>query len=370
MTPRSRPAPPAADSLREALVTQDVGRAVEVLRAGGLVGLPTETVYGLAADAQDVAAVGRVFTVKGRPADHPLIVHVAAADDLDRWAEGVPAYARRLVGALWPGPLTLVVPRSRLVGDHVTGGQPTVGLRCPAHPVAHAVLAAFGGGVAAPSANRFGRVSPTTAQHVLDELGDRLDPARDVVLDGGPSTVGVESTILDCTGPAPRLLRSGAVTAAAVLEAGGVPVVGRRPAGAGTADGPDGDGPDGDTPDGDTPDGVRAPGMLAAHYAPLALVVVARTPADVAAALAGTPAGRSALLAPAAVPTPPGVVRLAAPPDTAAYAHALYAALRAADELGLDRVVAVPPEGGELADAVLDRLRRAAVGSSRHQPFG
>jgi L-threonylcarbamoyladenylate synthase len=367
MTPRSRPAPPAADSLRAALVTQDVGRAVAVLRAGGLVGLPTETVYGLAADAQDVAAVGRVFAVKGRPADHPLIVHVAAADDLDRWADSVPDYARRLVGALWPGPLTLVVPRSRLVGDHVTGGQPTVGLRCPAHPVAHAVLAAFDGGVAAPSANRFGRVSPTTAQHVLDELGDRLDPARDVVLDGGPSAVGVESTILDCTGPAPRLLRSGAVTATAVLEAGGVPVVG--PTG-GIVVAPSVGNPDDNTPDDNAPGGVRAPGMLAAHYAPLAVVVVARTPADVAAALAAAPDGRSGLLAPAAVPTPPGAVRLAAPPDTAAYAHALYAALRTADEQGLDQVVAVPPEGGALADAVLDRLRRAAVGSSRHQPFG
>ncbi|MBI4943458.1 MAG: threonylcarbamoyl-AMP synthase [Actinobacteria bacterium] len=366
MSPGSRPAPPAADSLRAALVTQDVGRAVAVLRAGGLVGLPTETVYGLAADAQDVVAVGRVFAVKGRPADHPLIVHVASADDLDRWADDVPAYARRLAGALWPGPLTLVVPRSRLVGDHVTGGQPTVGLRCPAHPVAHAVLAAFGGGVAAPSANRFGRVSPTTAQHVLDELGDRLDPARDVVLDGGPSAVGVESTILDCTGPAPRLLRSGAVTAAAVLEAGGVPLVG---AAGGTPEGSQ-DGASDGAPDGD----VRAPGMLAAHYAPLALVVVARTPSDLAEALAAArtaaPAGRSGLLAPAAVPTPPGVVRLAAPPDTAAYAQVLYAALRAADEQGLDRVVAVPPEGGALADAVLDRLRRAAVGSSRHRPFG
>jgi L-threonylcarbamoyladenylate synthase len=323
-----------------ALVTSDVARAVAVLRSGGLVGLPTETVYGLAADAADVAAVRRVFEVKGRPADHPLIVHVAAADDLDRWAADVPGYARRLATRLWPGPLTLVVPRSGLAGDHVTGGQPTVGLRCPSHPVAHAVLAAFGGGVAAPSANRFGRVSPTTAAHVLAELGDRLDPARDVVLDGGPSAVGVESTILDCTGPAPRVLRRGAVTAQAVLAAGGVALVE-------TSGAP----------------GLRAPGMLAAHYAPHALVVVADGPDDVAAAAAGEAPDRVGLVAPAGVGTPAGVVRLGAPADEAAYAQVLYAALRAADDHGLARVVAVPPTGGELAAAVLDRLRRAAAGS-------
>lgn len=327
------------DPARAALVTTDVARAVAALRAGGLVGLPTETVYGLAADADDATAVRRVFDVKGRPADHPLIVHVAAAQDLDRWAVDVPAYARRLADRLWPGPLTLVVPRGERVADLVTGGQPTVGLRCPAHPVAHAVLAAFDGGVAAPSANRFGRVSPTTAAHVVDEVGDRLDPTRDVVLDGGPSTVGVESTILDCTGPAPRLLRRGAVTAHAVLEAGGVALADGGPTGA-----------------------VRAPGMLAAHYAPLATVVVT-APDGVAAAAAGTAPQRVGLLAPATVPTPDGVVRLAAPDDEAAFAHALYGALRRADDLGLARVVAVPPAGGELAAAVLDRLHRAAVGS-------
>lgn len=336
-------------------VTHDVARAVAVLRSGGLVGLPTETVYGLGADATDVRAVARVFAVKGRPADHPLIVHVAAADDLDRWTRDVPAYARRLAARLWPGPLTLVLPRSALAGDHVTGGQPTVGLRCPSHPVAHAVLAAFGGGVAAPSANRFGRVSPTTAAHVVDELGDRLDPRTDVVLDGGPSAVGVESTILDCTGPAPRLLRSGAVTPQAVLEAGGVPLDegGHPPAGRADA----------------TP-AVRAPGMLAAHYAPAARVVVlaaGAAPAQVAAALAAAAGdGRgpdAGLLAPADVPTPDGAVRLAAPADEAAYAQGLYAALREADALGLATVVAVVPDGGALAAAVRDRLRRAAVGS-------
>ena len=331
--------PLRVDPVSAALVTTDVARAVAVLRAGGLVGLPTETVYGLAADAADLTAVRRVFEVKGRPADHPLIVHVAAADDLDRWADDVSGYARRLAQRLWPGPLTLVVPRSDVVADLVTGSQPTVGLRCPAHPVAHAVLAAFGGGVAAPSANRFGRVSPTTATHVLDEVGDRLDPARDVVLDGGPSTVGVESTILDCTGPAPRVLRRGAVTAQAVLEAGGVAI-----------------------DEGGATGGVRAPGMLAAHYAPRAAVVVTG-PDDVVAAASGPAPHRVGLLAPAAVGTPAGVVRLAAPDDETGYARALYGALRRADDLRLARVVAVAPTGGELAAAVLDRLHRAAVGS-------
>ncbi|MFN0283548.1 MAG: L-threonylcarbamoyladenylate synthase [Kineosporiaceae bacterium] len=347
----------AVPGLGTALVTHDVARAVEVLRAGGLVGLPTETVYGLAADATDVAAVARVFAVKGRPADHPLIVHLATGGELDLWARDVPGYARRLAATLWPGPLTLVLPRSDRAGDHVTGGQPTVGLRCPAHPVAHAVLAAFGGGLAAPSANRFGRVSPTTAAHVLDELGERLDPARDVVLDGGSSAVGVESTILDCTGPAPRLLRSGAVTAQEVLFAGGVAPVSPSP----PADG-----------------AVRAPGMLAAHYAPHARVVVVDA-GDVEATVqdvAGT-RGRgdaspddarpvTGLLATADVETPTGVVRLAAPSDEAAYARALYAALREADALRLRTVVAVPPAGTTLAAAVRDRLRRAAVGSAGH----
>jgi L-threonylcarbamoyladenylate synthase len=337
-----------AVDLAMGLVTSDVARAVEALCNGGLVGLPTETVYGLAAAARDVRAVARVFAVKGRPADHPLIVHVGTAGELDRWARDVPGYARRLADALWPGPLTLVVPRSDLAGDHVTGGQPTVGVRCPAHPVARAVLTAFGDGVAAPSANRFGRVSPTTAAHVLDELGDRLDPRLDVVLDGGASAVGVESTILDCTGPAPRLLRSGAVTAGQVLATGGVPL-GAGAAGSGE---------------------VRVPGMLAAHYAPRALVVVAAgTQAAVETAVEATPLhgpDRTAaprlvgLLAPADVPTPAGVVRLAAPTGEAAYARALYAALREADALGLAAVVAVPPDGGALADAVRDRLERAA----------
>jgi L-threonylcarbamoyladenylate synthase len=329
----------ASPELVASLVTRDVERARSALAAGGLVGLPTETVYGLAADAEDVSAVARVFAVKGRPADHPLIVHVSGADRLDGWAADVPRYARLLAEALWPGPLTLVLPRTARAGDHVTGGQPTVGLRAPAHPVAHALLAALGDtGLAAPSANRFGRVSPTTAAHVVAELGDLLDPARDVVLDGGPSEVGVESAILDCTGPAPVVLRPGAVDVATVRRVGGVAVAERAST-------------------------VRAPGTLASHYAPRAGVVLAADPDDALRLLAGAggPAPTAGLLAPADVPTPPGVVRLSAPADAAGYARVLYAALREADSLGLSRVVAVPPPAGGIGAAVRDRLTRAAA---------
>ncbi len=325
--------------------SRDVDRAVAALRAGALVGLPTETVYGLGADAENPAAVARVYAAKGRPADHPLIVHVSGADALDGWVGAAPGYALRLAGALWPGPLTLVVPRGPRAGDHVTGGQDTVGLRAPDHPVAQAVLAGFGGGVAAPSANRFGRVSPTTAAHVLEELAGSLVEGFDVVLDGGPSRVGLESTILDCTGGRPVVLRPGAVGAAEVERAAGVEL--------GAA----------------VERAVRAPGTLAAHYAPAAQVVVVADPDEAAALLAVGVRGvgpEAGLLAPAGVPTPAGVVRLAAPDDAGAYAHALYGALREADALGLTRIVAVPPAGdGPLATAIADRLRRAATGSRR-----
>jgi L-threonylcarbamoyladenylate synthase len=314
-----------------------------VLKAGGLVGLPTETVYGLAADAEDRTAVARIFAVKGRPADHPLIVHLPGAGYLDAWAARVPGYARRLAEALWPGPLTLVLPRTAHAGDHVTGGQDTTGLA-----------------LAAPSANRFGRVSPTTAAHVVAELGGLLDPARDVVLDGGQCGVGVESAILDCTGPAPVILRPGAIDAATVSRIGGVAIAERASR-------------------------VRAPGTLASHYAPSARVVLAADAEAARAALARR-ASRpvdpldhrlhdpldhrlhdpldhrlDGLLATADVETPPGVVRLSAPRDAAEYAQVLYAALREADALGVERVVAVLPVGDGIAAAVRDRLARAAA---------
>jgi L-threonylcarbamoyladenylate synthase len=320
------------------LLSDDPADAVAALRAGRLAVLPTETVYGLGADASRPSAVARVYAVKGRPADHPLIVHVADAGALDRWAAAVPDYASRLAAAAWPGPLTLVLPRASAAGDHVTGGQDTVALRVPDHPLTLQVLSSFGGGVAAPSANRFGRVSPTTVRHVLAELAAALVPGQDVVLDGGPCGVGVESTIVDCTGPAPVLLRPGAVSADEVGRLGGVQVVaGRRAA-------------------------VRAPGMLAAHYAPAARVVVLDVEAlpEHPGSLTGDP--DAGLLAPRAVPTPSGLVRLAGPEDTEAYARVLYAALHEADALGLATVLVVPPAGGGLAAAVRDRLSRAAAG--------
>lgn len=314
------------------LLTMDLARAAAVLKAGGLVGLPTETVYGLAADAENPAAVARIFAVKGRPADHPLIVHLAGVEQLDAWAARVPAYARRLAGALWPGPLTLVLPRTARAGDHVTGGQDTVGLRAPAHPVARDLILATGSALAAPSANRFGRVSPTTAAHVLAELGELLDPARDVVLDGGRCGVGVESAILDCTDEAPVVLRPGAVDEGTIRRIGGVAPT-------------------------ECVSRVRAPGTLTSHYAPRARVVLAPDGALAATTLAPL----DGLLATADVATPPGVVRLSAPQDASEYAQVLYAALREADALGVHRIVAVPPAGEGIAVAVRDRLTRAAA---------
>jgi L-threonylcarbamoyladenylate synthase len=326
----------------EPLLTDDVAAAVRALRAGHLVAIPTETVYGLGADAENPAAVARVYAAKGRPSGHPLIVHLASADAVDDgWAVGVPAWAHLLAAACWPGPLTLVLPRGPRAGDHVTGGQPTVGLRVPSHPVAQAVLRAFSGGVAAPSANRFGRVSPTDADHVLDELREVLVPGRDLVLTGAPSEVGVESTIVDCTGDAPRLLRPGAVGVEEIEAVTGLDVEEAR-------------------------SGVRAPGTLAAHYAPSAEVVLVGThEVETAAVAAAAPV---ALLAPATVETPEGVVRLAAPSDATAYARSLYAALRRADAEHVRTVIAVAPADGPLAVAVLDRLQRAATGSARPRP--
>jgi len=341
-------------------ITDDVGEAVSCLVRHGLVGVPTETVYGLAADAEDRTAVARVYAVKGRPADHPLIVHVADGQAMpsltgpSAWARHVPQYALALAEQLWPGPLTLVLHRSARAGDHVTGGGDTVGLRCPAHPVAAALLTALATatgrtapGLAAPSANRFGRLSPTRAEDVLADLGPYLDGERDCVLDGGPSRVGVESTILDCTGPAPALLRPGSISAAEVERATGLALA-RTPR-----------------------PGVRAPGTLAAHYAPRARVVLVSPDAspDELPPAPGPADRLRGWLAPARVPTPPGLVRLAEPADAREYAQVLYRALREADALGLPEVLAVPPRpeddvpGGASALAVTDRLRRAAASS-------
>lgn len=322
----------------------DIDRAVVLLRSGGLVALPTETVYGLAADASNEIAVRRIFAVKGRPASHPVIVHVAGATALDAWARDVPEAARRLADVFWPGPLTLVLPRSARALDVVTGGQDTVALRAPDHPLALAVLKAFGGGLAAPSANRFGHVSPTSAEHVRVDLGVEVD----LVLDGGPCAIGVESTIVDlASDPAvPTILRSGAITAGDLERVLGVAV--RL-----------------DRDDAGMEGGVRAPGMLAAHYAPRAGVELVSASAAAERAAALTAAGSHVLLvAPADVPAP-GLTaeeRLDAPVEPADFARVLYALLREADLRGASVVLVVPPAESGLGIAVRDRLRRAAAG--------
>jgi L-threonylcarbamoyladenylate synthase len=304
------------------------------LLAGGLVAFPTETVYGLGADASNAAAVARIYSVKGRPADHPLIVHVASIDGLGDWADDVPRYAISLARDFWPGPMTLVVRRSELAGDFVTGGQDTVGVRVPNHPVALGLLEAFarvgGKGVAAPSANRFGNVSPTTAQAVSDELGDYLAKG-DQILDGGACAVGVESTIIDCTGDMPKILRPGAITMQMIQECTGLEVVGVVEETA-----------------------IRVSGSLDSHYAPVATV-----------ALDQSPVAGQGFIAMSDVVAADGVVRLAAPQTHDEFARVLYSALRAADEQGLATVVVQQPAGDGIAIAIRDRLKRAAHGSTK-----
>lgn len=312
----------------------EVAQAAAVLRAGGLLGLPTETVYGLAANADSPEAVARIYKVKGRPSAHPVIVHLAHASDLDAWAQQIPAYARELASAFWPGPLTLVLPRTARAGDFITGGQDTVGVRVPNHPVALAVLAEFGGAVAAPSANRFGQVSPTSAEMVIADLGEWLT-ATDAVIDGGDCGVGVESSIIDCTGPSPRILRPGAVTVADIERVTGLKV---------SADSSD----------------IKAPGTLASHYAPQAEVWLAADADQLAKLVQEFESQRVGLIALSDVETPAGVERLAAVSSIEDYARELYRALRAADERQLDVVIALPPAGMDLALAIRDRLVRAA----------
>jgi len=313
-----------------------VSKAAANLLAGNLVAFPTETVYGLGADACNADAVARIYSVKARPSDHPLIVHVGSMDALGDWAAEVPGYAISLARDFWPGPMTLIMKRSDLAGDFVTGGQETVGIRVPDHPVALGLLLAFaqigGKGVAAPSANRFGNVSPTTAQAVADELSDYLGDA-DQILDGGPCEVGVESTIIDCTGDVPRILRPGAVTVEMITASTGLSMDDSAAA-------------DGSVVDEEQ---IRVSGSLDSHYAPAATVVLDQSPV----------AGQG-FIAIADVATPDGVVRLAAPKSNDEFARVLYAALRAADEQGLQTVVVAQPAGDGIAIAIRDRLKRAA----------
>jgi len=306
-----------------------MGDAAKVLAAGGLVAFPTETVYGLGADACNQMAVARIYAVKGRPADHPLIIHVASIDGLGAWAHDVPEYAISLARDFWPGPMTLILKRSELAGDFVTGGQDTVGVRVPNHPVALGLLEAFersgGKGVAAPSANRFGHVSPTTAQAVSDELSDYLING-DQILDGGPCDVGVESTIIDCTGDTPKILRPGAITEEMITKTTGLLVVG--------------------VVENST---IRVSGSLDAHYAPAATVLLDQTPQS-----------GQGFIASSDIQTPEGVIRLAAPTTHEEFARVLYSALRAADEKGIGTVVVSQPAGDGIAIAIRDRLKRAA----------
>ncbi|MEY4323118.1 MAG: hypothetical protein RL410_899 [Actinomycetota bacterium] len=323
---------PVIRVLREA----DVEIAAGILRDGGLLGLPTETVYGLAADAESPSAVARIYFAKGRPQDHPVIVHIASADKLNEWAREIPEYALALAQAFWPGPMTLVLKRTERAADFITGGQDTVGVRVPQHPVALAVLNAFGGGIAAPSANRFGGVSPTSAMHVVQDLADRLDDETDAVIDGGESSVGVESTIIDCTSSRPKVLRLGAVTVADIERVTNLSV---------------------EDPD----DVIRAPGTLASHYSPHATVVLAHTDEEVEHTINELVSDRQiGFIALEKFLTPRGALRLAMPQNAEEYAANLYSSLWEADRQGLDYVVALVPQGADIAAAVRDRLTRAA----------
>jgi len=309
--------------------TETISAAAKSLLAGNLVAFPTETVYGLGADATNLAAIAKIYKAKGRPADHPLIVHISAIDVMDQWAADIPEFAINLARDFWPGPMTLVLIRSDLARDFITGNQNTVGLRIPNQPIALALLKEFeklgGKGVAAPSANRFGAVSPTTAQAVVEELAEYLDTETDLVLDGGPCEVGVESTIIDCTSDTPKILRLGAITKEMIQESTGLLVID------------------------EVISEIRVSGSLESHYSPAAKVILDE--------LANTGEGFIAI---DSIPTPQGAIRLSAPSSVESYAREIYAALRFADAQGISRVCVMQPEGDGLAAAIRDRLKRAA----------
>lgn len=311
-----------------------IARAVALLAAGRVVAFPTETVYGLGADADNDDAVRRIFEIKGRPSSHPLIVHLGSTAKVSDYAREVPAVAERLMTAFWPGPLTLIFRRAERVSLAVTGGQETVGLRLPSHPLAQTLLRRFGRGIAAPSANRFGRVSPTCAQHVRTDLGQAVE----LVLDGGPAEVGVESTIVDVSRAAPVLLRPGGVPVEA-LEA----VLGLKLAREAKSE-------------------VRVPGQLETHYAPRAELVLVSTDQlpNVVAGLV-TRGARLGLMAPQGLPRAGIRDLVELPSDAAGYARGLYSALRELDERAVDVILVVAPDDAGLGLAVQDRLLRAAA---------
>jgi L-threonylcarbamoyladenylate synthase len=316
------------------MITNDIAQAVTALASGKLCAIPTETVYGLAANALDESAVARVFAAKERPADHPLIVHVASASDVSEWITELPQWAIDLTNAVWPGPLTIVGPRTELASDSVTGGQDTVAVRVPSHPIAHELLTQLKAqgvkGVVAPSANRFGHVSPTSAAHVSADLGEYLDAHGDLILDGGDCQVGVESTIVLATGSQPVILRPGAVTAADIKRITGVEV------------------------SDETTNAPRVSGALDSHYSPTAQVILIADASDIELE------SNAGFLALAKTQTPAGLIRLATPATIEDFAHELYSSLRSGDDLKLKTIYVVPPSGDGLAQAINDRLNRAA----------
>ena len=319
--------------------TADVLRdAAANLVRGALVAFPTETVYGLGADATNAQAVARIYEVKGRPVDHPLIVHIADLKYLEQWITDIPEYAIALAQEFWPGPMTLILHRSELAKDYITGGQNTVGIRIPDNSLALGFLEAFhklgGAGIAAPSANRFGQVSPTTAEAVKEEIGDYLS-AIDLVLDGGLSEVGVESTIIDCTGELPRILRPGAITIEMIERVTGLKV--SKPLDKNSDDFKE--------------ETIRVSGSLENHYAPKAKVFLDQQPVD-----------GSGFIALESINTPDGVIRLAAPESVEEFARVLYSALREGDHQNLDSIYIAQPTGEGLAVAIRDRLSRSAKG--------
>ena len=309
--------------------TDSIKVAAQSLIAGHLVAFPTETVYGLGADATNESAIAKIYKTKGRPADHPLIVHISSIDAINDWAQDINEYAINLARDFWPGPMTLVFKRSDLAKDFITGNQNTVGLRVPNQSIALALLKEFQGlggkGIAAPSANRFGAVSPTTAQAVKDELENYLDQKNEIILDGGPCQVGVESTIIDCTSQTPQILRLGAITKEMIQESTGLLVIDEAQT------------------------DIRVSGSLESHYSPSATVV-----------LDTYPQSGEGFIAIDSIQTPPGAIRLAAPSSIEGFARDLYSALRFADAQGLTKVCVIQPEGPGLAAAIRDRLKRAA----------
>ena len=310
--------------------TDTILNAAQALKDGHLVAFPTETVYGLGADPTNEKAVSRIYSVKGRPSDHPLIVHISSINKLDYWATDIPDYAIELAREFWPGPMTLILPRTELAKDYITGGQNNVGLRVPAQPIALALLKKFeefgGQGIAAPSANRFGAVSPTTADAVFEELSAYFEK-DDLVLDGGHCLVGIESTIIDCTGSVPKVLRPGVITEMMIEGSLNKKLLNTN-----------------------IESDIKASGLLESHYAPHAQIVLNKN------AKSG-----DGLIALSDVQTPSGVIRLASPGSLDQFARELYSAFRSADHYGLKKVSVLVPESKGLAEAILDRVRKASA---------